>query len=78
VSVAPPSGGMQLLAYLKRDIDDCAVIDRLGEAGVTARPLSRHFVGRITARGLFLGFAAWNDREIDSGAAVIGDVLRRH
>jgi GntR family transcriptional regulator/MocR family aminotransferase len=78
LSVAPPSGGMQLLAYLKRDIDDCAVIARLGEAGVTARPLSRQFIGRIAARGLFLGFAAWNDREIASGAAVIGDVLRQH
>jgi GntR family transcriptional regulator/MocR family aminotransferase len=44
---------------------------------VTTRPLSRHFIGCIAAQGLFLGFAAWNEREIDAGAAIIGDVLRK-
>lgn len=77
LSVDPPSGGMQLLAYLKSGIDDCDVTLRLNAAGVTVRPLSRHFVGRIAEHGLFLGFAAWNADEIDAGAAVIGDVLRK-
>jgi GntR family transcriptional regulator/MocR family aminotransferase len=77
LTVVPPSGGMQLLAYLAAGADDCDVAARLNEAGVTVRPLSRHFVGRITGHGLFLGFAAWNADEIDAGASVIGDVLRQ-
>jgi hypothetical protein len=31
----------------------------------------------IAEHGLFLGFAAWNEREIDAGADIIGDVMRR-
>jgi GntR family transcriptional regulator / MocR family aminotransferase len=77
LSTAPPSGGMQLLAYLPRQVDDRDVTSRLREAGVTVRPLSHHFTGRIAARGLFLGFAAWNEDEIDAGAELVGDVLRR-
>jgi GntR family transcriptional regulator/MocR family aminotransferase len=49
---------------------------RLAEHGVAVRPLSPHFVGRITDRGLFLGFAAWNEAEIEQGAEIIGRVLR--
>ena len=76
LSVSPPSGGMQLLATLARHVDDRDVASRLKQAGVTVRPLSHHFTGRIADHGLFLGFAAWNDDEIDAGANLIGDVLR--
>lgn len=75
--VVPPSGGMQLVAHLRRPIDDVAVVRQLRDAGVTARALSPLFVGRTSERGLFLGFAAWNEREIDAGVDMIGEVLRR-
>ncbi|MEH2470188.1 GntR family transcriptional regulator/MocR family aminotransferase [Nitrobacteraceae bacterium AZCC 2161] len=74
--IEPPAGGMQLLAHLDPRHDDRDISARLAEAGVTARPLSRHFTGAITGQGLFLGFAAWNEQEIDAGASVIGRVLR--
>ena len=74
--IIPPAGGMQLLAYLDPRRDDVDIVDRLAKAGVTARPLSRHMTGEITDRGLFLGFAAWNEREIDAGAAIVGRVMR--
>ena len=77
LKIVPPSGGMQLVASLGKQVDDRTVAARLIENGVSARPLSPHFVGRITERGLFLGFAAWNAREIDAGAEIIGRVLRR-
>ncbi|HZB54847.1 MAG TPA: PLP-dependent aminotransferase family protein [Reyranella sp.] len=76
-AVDPPAGGMQLLARLRQDDDDLLLCSRLGAAGVTARPLSSHFVGRSVQRGLFLGFAAWSDEEIDAGARLIGDVVAR-
>jgi GntR family transcriptional regulator/MocR family aminotransferase len=54
-----------------------AVSAYLSKMGVTARALSPHFIGGIAEHGLFLGFAAWNEREIDAGADIIGDVMRR-
>jgi GntR family transcriptional regulator/MocR family aminotransferase len=77
LSVAPPSGGMQLVAYLARGVEDGDVSRRLHAAGVMARPLSPHYVGGVADHGLFLGFAAWNAREIEAGAEVIGEVLRK-
>ena len=73
-SVEPPAGGMQLLARCRVRQDDRRLCARLAEAGVTARPLSSHFIGPATEQGLFLGFAAWTEKEIDAGARVIGRV----
>ncbi len=77
LSVVAPSGGMQLLAYLGKGVDDCDVAARLNRAGVSVRPLSRFYVGRTADHGLYLGFAAWTTEEIDAGADIVGDVLRR-
>jgi GntR family transcriptional regulator/MocR family aminotransferase len=77
LKIAPPAGGMQLLVQLDARQNDVAIAERLAEAGVTARPLSRHFTGEITGQGLFLGFAAWTEREIDAGADIIGRVMRK-
>jgi GntR family transcriptional regulator/MocR family aminotransferase len=76
-TVDPPAGGMQLLARCRSSQNDQILCARLAEAGVTARPLSSHYTGKVTERGLFLGFAAWTDREIDAGAHVIGHVCGR-
>jgi GntR family transcriptional regulator / MocR family aminotransferase len=75
--IAPPAGGMQLLVHLDSRSDDVAVAERLAEAGVTARPLSWHFTGKISGQGLFLGFAAWTEQEIEQGADIVGRVIRR-
>lgn len=77
LAVEPPAGGVQLLAHLAPGLDDRLVSSRMAEAGVTTRPLSPHFTGTPTSHGLFLGFAAWNDDEIDKAATIIGDVLRQ-
>jgi GntR family transcriptional regulator/MocR family aminotransferase len=74
--VEPPAGGMQVLARCRIRQDDRLLCARLAEAGVTARPLSSHYIGEAAERGLFLGFAAWTDREIDAGARLIGRVCR--
>jgi GntR family transcriptional regulator/MocR family aminotransferase len=75
--IDPPAGGMQLLALCRRRQDDRLLCARLAEAGVTARALSEHYIGKAAEQGLFLGFAAWTDEEIDAGAAVIGRVCSR-
>ena len=77
VRIAAPAGGMQLLVQLDPRASDVAIARRLARLGVTARPLSPHFTGAITGQGLFLGFAAWTEAEIDAGAEIIGGVLRK-
>src|SRR4029450_2385028 len=75
--IDPPAGGMQLLARCRLRRDDRLLCARLAEAGVTARPLSDHYIGKAAEQGLFLGFAAWTDQEIDAGARLIGRVCSR-
>jgi GntR family transcriptional regulator/MocR family aminotransferase len=78
LKIAPPAGGMQLLVQLDPRQNDVDIAARLAKAGVMARPLSRHFTGEVTGRGLFLGFAAWTEQEINAGAEIIGRVMRKH
>ncbi|MET0969610.1 MAG: PLP-dependent aminotransferase family protein [Tardiphaga sp.] len=70
-----PAGGVQLLAHLDPGRDDREISQRLAAAGVTARPLSPHFTGTTASQGLFLGFAAWTEQEINKAAGTIGRVL---
>ncbi|MBR1235329.1 PLP-dependent aminotransferase family protein [Bradyrhizobium sp. AUGA SZCCT0182] len=78
LAITPPAGGMQLLARLEPGSDDCRLVADLARIGVTARPLSRHFTGKTAEHGLFLGFAAWNETEIDAGAELIGKTIARN
>ncbi|WP_426413987.1 PLP-dependent aminotransferase family protein [Bradyrhizobium ganzhouense] len=61
-----PSGGIQLVARLKRGRTDQATVKRLGEAGVVTRALSSLALGRPRDHGLLLGFAAWRESEISA------------
>lgn len=76
LTVVAPAGGMQLVAYFTPPCEDRAVSNHLSKMGVTARSLSPHFIGGIAEHGLFLGFAAWNEREIEAGADIIGAAMR--
>jgi GntR family transcriptional regulator/MocR family aminotransferase len=65
-SVEVPSGGIQLVARLKRGRTDQAAVKRLGEAGVVTRALSSLALERPRDHGLLLGFAAWRENEISA------------
>ncbi len=71
-----PAGGMQLLARYGGSMDDVELSRKLRQTGVVTRPLSEMLYHKSRQRGLFLGFAAWNDAEIDAGARLIGRHLR--
>ncbi len=77
LKMTPPAGGMQLLVELDSGQNDIAIAARLARLGVMSRPLSRHFTGEIAAQGLFLGFAAWTEKEIEAGAEIIGRLIRK-
>jgi GntR family transcriptional regulator / MocR family aminotransferase len=50
---------------------------RLLKAGVVSRPLSNMFYHSSREQGLFLGFAAWNENEIDQAARILGRIVRQ-
>ncbi|KRR16740.1 hypothetical protein CQ14_14170 [Bradyrhizobium lablabi] len=76
LTVEAPAGGMQLLARCRPQINDQQLSARLLEAGVVSRALTRMLYHKTAERGLFLGFAAWNDKEIDKAARILGRIVR--
>lgn len=66
LSVEVPSGGIQLVARLKRGTADQAAVKRLVAAGVETRALSSLSLGKPRDHGLLLGFAAWRENEISA------------
>jgi GntR family transcriptional regulator / MocR family aminotransferase len=76
LAVETPDGGMQLLARCRPGTDDQQLAARLLEAGVVSRALTRMLYHRTAERGLFLGFAAWNEKEIDHAARILGRIVR--
>jgi GntR family transcriptional regulator/MocR family aminotransferase len=76
LAVEVPAGGMQLLARCRAPANDRQLSARLLEAGVVSRPLSSMLYHRTSEHGLFLGFAAWNEKEIDQAARILGRIVR--
>jgi GntR family transcriptional regulator/MocR family aminotransferase len=76
LSVEAPAGGMQLLARCRPPANDRQLSARLLEAGVVSRPLSSMLYHKTNEHGLFLGFAAWNENEIDQAARILGRIVR--
>ena len=66
LDVEVPSGGIQLVARLKRGRADQAAVKRLVDAGVETRALSSLALGKPRDHGLLLGFAAWRESEISA------------
>jgi GntR family transcriptional regulator/MocR family aminotransferase len=76
LAIDVPAGGMQLLARSHGSSNDSELSARLLDAGVVARPLTSLFFHRSKEQGLFLGFAAWNEQEIDRAARILGRIVR--
>ncbi|WFU17586.1 PLP-dependent aminotransferase family protein [Bradyrhizobium sp. CB3481] len=76
LAVEAPAGGMQLLARCRPQTNDQQLAARLLEAGVVSRALTKMLYHKTSERGLFLGFAAWNDQEIDRAARILGRIMR--
>jgi GntR family transcriptional regulator/MocR family aminotransferase len=76
LAIEAPAGGMQLLARCSGPANDRQLSARLLDAGVASRPLSSMLYHKTNEQGLFLGFAAWNEKEIDRAARILGRILR--
>jgi GntR family transcriptional regulator/MocR family aminotransferase len=67
---------MQLLARCSGPANDQQLSARLLEAGVVSRPLSSMLYHGTGEQCLFLCFAAWNEKEIDQAARILGRIVR--
>jgi GntR family transcriptional regulator/MocR family aminotransferase len=67
---------MQILARSPIIENDRYLTAQLLEASVITRPLSNMLFHKSKEQRLFLGFAAWNEKEIDRAARVLGRIVR--
>jgi GntR family transcriptional regulator/MocR family aminotransferase len=74
--VEPSEAGIQLIARLPEGVDDREVAGEAAAHGLEVRPLSFFYHKKISRGGLELGYAAFDSREIDRGAARLAAVVR--
>ena len=72
---ASPSG-LMLLLRLKPDENDEEVVSRLSAAGLEIQSLSSHYVGRNREQGLLLSFAGFTDKELQTAAKRLEEIVR--
>jgi GntR family transcriptional regulator/MocR family aminotransferase len=72
----PARAGMHLVGWLSEGSDDRYVSRLAAAAGVEAPPLSAYSLGAQGKCGLVLGYAAFTEREISGGVAMLGEALR--
>lgn len=70
MQIAATETGTHIVIPMVDDADDRRIsIDLAKGYGVVVRPLSPYYAGRSRQRGLLLGFAAFDDAEIEAGMA---------
>ncbi len=70
-----PAGGMQIMVRYGGRAGDQRLSAELLKAGIVSRPLSGMFAGTRPEQGLLLGFAAWNESEIERAVRLLGKVI---
>ena len=68
--------GMHLVVLLGSGVDDDVVARRAAERGISAAPLSEHYVGLARSSGLVLGFGGTRPREIPEAVRVLSACVR--
>jgi GntR family transcriptional regulator/MocR family aminotransferase len=67
--------GLNTPAYLLNSMDSKIASDRAAKQGVEAWPINRYTISRRDLRGLMLGFAAFNKRQIHAGVVALTRAL---
>ena len=70
------NAGLHLILQLPVESDDVNIALDANNAGLLVRPLSRYFVGKATTRGLLLGFAHMDEKEIESAFVRLLAIIR--
>jgi GntR family transcriptional regulator / MocR family aminotransferase len=67
--------GIHFTAFLPQQIDDCAVVQKAVENGISLTALSTCYAGTSPRKGLILGFGGCNERQIKSAAKKLQSIL---
>lgn len=75
LGVLPITTGLDAAALLPFGTDDWQIARAAAAAGMETRPLSAYAIDRPAPSGLMLGFAPFDEKQIDSGIATLCKVL---
>ena len=75
LDVVPSQSGLHTIGHLGAGLAEVAVADAARARDITVSPIGRYALARTPARGLVLGFGGIRPPEIESGVAVLRDVL---
>ncbi len=76
ITMRPTECGMHEIAWLGDDIDDRALSDRARSAGIIVSPVSRYYLSKKPRRGLLLGYAGYDESELEQGVQKLAGMLR--
>jgi GntR family transcriptional regulator/MocR family aminotransferase len=76
LEVGHSEGGMHLTVYLRRPLDERAIVERCGASGVTLSGLSRFYQG-CPRHGFVLGFACASPSRIHAAMRTVAQQLRK-
>ncbi|HUD51957.1 PLP-dependent aminotransferase family protein [Parvibaculum sp.] len=75
LEASPSDGGMQLVGFLKRRVDDRKAAEAAAAADIHVTPLSTYYLGRRSDGGLHMGFAAIPEAQIARSARRLAQVF---
>jgi GntR family transcriptional regulator / MocR family aminotransferase len=77
-TVHPEEAGLHVIAWLKKNIDDKKVSDRLAKEGIIANALSDYAIEFTPKPGLLLGYSAYNKFKLRHHMAKVSQIMKRH
>jgi GntR family transcriptional regulator/MocR family aminotransferase len=78
LDVVGQQAGLHLVLGLDDGVDDVAIAREALELGIIVRPLSLYYMNASPRKGLLLGYAPLSKAQIDSGFAVLAEVIDKH
>lgn len=75
LEIAGSAAGLHVVGWLGKGSDDVGIARRAAENGVDCEPLSALSDGEPERPGLVLGYAAFDEKEIESGVRKLAAIL---
>jgi GntR family transcriptional regulator/MocR family aminotransferase len=76
LAVHSSDGGMHVVGWLPKEVDDVVASRRAAACGVFTRPLSSWSIGKVAHGGLLLGYAALSPGQIREGVQKLAIALQ--
>ncbi|MCL5960096.1 MAG: PLP-dependent aminotransferase family protein [Chloroflexi bacterium] len=76
VDLAPSSGGLHILVWLRADVDENELVLRAAEIGVGVYPAGQCFLRQHDTPGLVLGFGGMDERRVGEGISRLADLVK--